>query len=127
MDRKKKTIAIIEDNIHFMDILKETLNDAGYDIYGSSVGRDIIDRIAENPPDLIIVDLMLPELRGEEVIDAFQSMRFAEGIPIIILSARDKDQIQRAAELMKAAGWAQKPVTGKEILSMVKEVLENKK
>ena len=125
MDKAKRTIAIIEDDPLYTEVLMTTLLHAGYNVYNSPTGKEIIGKIADNVPDLIILDLMLPELRGEEIMDAFARMRFAENIPVVIISARDRAQIKRAADIMGAAAWLQKPVHGKKVLETIKKCLKD--
>ena len=77
-----KTIAVIDDDVHIGNVLTELLNREGYDVLRAYSGTEALLLLERNRPDLILLDLMLPGLSGEEVLPRIQ------GIPTIVISAR---------------------------------------
>ena len=77
-----KTIAVIDDDAHIGDMLEEILTGEGYRVLRASSGPEALALVSRDRPDLILLDLMLPGLSGEEVLSSIQ------GIPVIVLSAR---------------------------------------
>lgn len=77
-----KKIAIIEDDQHIGDVLERTLTREGYEILRAYSGTEALYLLSEHTPDLILLDLMLPGLSGEEILPRMQ------GIPVIVVSAK---------------------------------------
>ncbi len=77
-----KTIAIIDDDIHIQDVLKEILTKENYHILRAYSCTEALYLLEQNTPDLVLLDLMLPGLSGEEVLPYIQN------IPVIVLSAK---------------------------------------
>jgi len=77
-----KTIAIIDDDIHIGDMLREVLVQEGYSVLRAYSGTEALYLLSQNKPDLVLLDLMLPGLSGEEVLPHI------ENIPVIVLSAK---------------------------------------
>ena len=77
-----KTIAIIDDDIHIGDMLTEVLTQEGYAVLRAYSGTEALYLLSQNKPDLVLLDLMLPGLSGEEVLPHI------ENIPVIVLSAK---------------------------------------
>ena len=77
-----KTIAIIDDDIHIGNLLEEVLQKAGYQILRAYSGTEALYLVSRHRPDLVLLDLMLPGLTGEEVLERIKD------IPVIVVSAK---------------------------------------
>ena len=77
-----KRILIIDDDIHIGNMLEEALSKEGYEVLRAYSGTEALLVLAGAKPDLILLDLMLPGLQGEEVISQIK------GIPVIVVSAK---------------------------------------
>jgi DNA-binding response OmpR family regulator len=108
-----KTIAIIEDDIPIGDMLAEVLTQEGYDVLRAYSGTEALYLLAQHKPDLILLDLMLPGLSGEEVLPHIQD------IPVIILSAKVDVQDKVNLLLSGAADYMTKPFDIKELLARI--------
>lgn len=115
-----KNILIIDDDIHIGNVLEEILEKEGYKISRAYSGTEAILSVEQRKPDLILLDLMLPGLNGEEVLPQMKD------IPVIIVSA--KADIDNKAELLLAgaADYITKPFHRKELLARVAVQLRNK-
>lgn len=108
-----KTIAIIDDDIHIGDMLTEVLTREGYAVIRAYSGTEAVYLLSQNKPDLVLLDLMLPGLSGEEVISHI------EDVPVIVLSAKVDVQDKVNLLLRGAADYMTKPFDTKELLARV--------
>lgn len=108
-----KTIAIIDDDIPIGNMLEEVLEKEGYCVLRAYSGTEALYLLSERKPDLILLDLMLPGLSGEEVLPRIS------GIPVIVVSA--KVGIDDKVELLLggAADYVTKPFNIKELLARI--------
>ncbi len=108
-----KNILIIDDDIYIGNMLEEALIKEGYDVSRAYSGTEALLVLSQTKPDLVLLDLMLPGLNGEEVLPRI------EGIPVIILSA--KVDIDHKVDLLLggAADYVTKPFNTKELLARI--------
>ena len=111
--RVMKTIAIIDDDIHIGDMLSEVLSQEGYAVLRAYSGTEALYLLSQHKPDLILLDLMLPGLSGEEVLPHI------ENIPVIVLSAKVDVQDKVDLLLGGAADYMTKPFEIKELLARI--------
>ena len=108
-----KTIAIIDDDTHIGDMLEEALRRENYGVLRAYSGTEALYLLSSQRPDLILLDLMLPGLSGEEVLPQIK------GIPVIVLSAR-ADVPSKVALLMGgAADYITKPFNMAELMARI--------
>ena len=107
------TIAIIEDDIYIGNLLEETLTGEGYRVMRAYSGTEAILLLEKRCPDLVLLDLMLPGLSGEELLPSLN------GIPVIVLSA--KAGIDDKVELLTkgASDYITKPFDIRELLARI--------
>jgi len=108
-----KTIAIIEDDIYIGDMLMEVLEQEGYAVLRAYSGTEAIYLLSHKKPDLILLDLMLPGLSGEEVLATIKN------IPVIVLSAKIDVQDKVNLLLSGVADYMTKTFDTKELLARI--------
>ena len=108
-----KTIAIIDDDIHIGDMLTEVLSQGGYSVLRAYSGTEALYLLSQNEPDLVLLDLMLPGLSGEEVLSHI------ENIPVIVISAKIDVQDKVNLLLGGAADYLTKPFDTAELLARI--------
>lgn len=108
-----KIIAIIDDDIHIGDMLTEVLTQEGYSILRAYSGTEALYLLSQNKPDLVLLDLMLPGLLGEEVLPHIVN------IPVIVLSAKVDVQDKVNLLMSGAADYITKPFETKELLARI--------
>ena len=117
-------ILIVEDEPTLQETLKYNLDKAGYETVVSGDGAEALQLARENPPDLILMDIMLPGLDGVEVT---RILRHEQSTPIIMLTAKDSE-IDRVLGLeMGADDYLTKPFSMRELLARVKAQLRRVK
>ncbi len=108
-----KTIAIIDDDIHIGNMIEELLKAEGYATLRAYSGTETLYLLSHEHPDLVLLDLMLPGLSGEEVLPKIQ------GIPVIVVSAK-ADVTDKVGLLMSgAADYITKPFDTAELLARI--------
>ena len=108
-----KTIAVIDDDIHIGNLLEEVLSGAGYRVLRAYSGTEAVYLLSESRPDLILLDLMLPGLSGEEVLPR------AKDIPVIVVSAKVDVRDKVNLLLGGAVDYVTKPFNTEELLARI--------
>lgn len=119
-------ILAVDDEPNILELLKFNLTKEGYQFIGVTNGRDAIKTAGELKPDLIILDIMLPEMDGYDVLRAVKDNKGTANIPIIMLSAKD-EVIDKVLGLeLGAEDYVTKPFSPREILARIKAHLRRK-
>lgn len=108
-----KTIAVIDDDIHIQDVLKEILTREQYRVLQAYSGTEALYLLKQSSPELVLLDLMLPGLSGEEVLNHIPD------IPVIVLSAKVDVQDKVNLLLGGAVDYLTKPFDTKELLARI--------
>ncbi|MFQ5586893.1 MAG: response regulator, partial [Thermodesulfobacteriota bacterium] len=82
-----KKVLIVEDNFMNMVLIRDVLNAHGYEISESDNGRDALEKVRTDTPDIIIMDLHLPEMDGTAAMKCLKAEERTRGIPVIALTA----------------------------------------
>ena len=114
-----KRILIIDDDIHIGNVLEETLSKEGYEISRAYSGTEALLVLSKSKPDLVLLDLMLPGLNGEDVLLKIR------GIPVIVVSA--KVDIDNKVDVLPGGvvDYVTKPFNIKELLARISIHLRN--
>lgn len=114
-----KRILIIDDDMHIGNVLEETLSKEGYKTSRAYSGTEALLVLSQSKPDLVLLDLMLPGLNGEDVLPKIK------GIPVIVVSA--KVDIDNKVDLLLggAVDYVTKPFNMKELLARISVHLRN--
>ena len=117
------TILIIDDEQDIRDILNYNLTKVGYQVHEASNGREGIKLAVQNKPDLIILDVMMPEMDGIEVCEELKAKPDTKNIKICFLTARSEDYSQIAGFDAGADDYVSKPIKPKVLISRIKAIL----
>ena len=125
---KGKTILLIDDDQDMLEIGRRMITRAGYNYISASGGKEGLEKILTEKPDLIILDLMMPEMNGDEVFkELVTNEKYAErkDTPVIMLTARtDEFSDQTRLFEMGLAAWLVKPFGHRELMNVVENVLQ---
>ena len=113
------TIAVIDDDEHINKMLAELLSKEGYWVVQAYSGTEALYLLSKNRPDLVLLDLMMPGLSGEEVLLK------VKGIPVIVISAKTDIQNKVSVLLDGAADYVTKPFDPRELLARITVQLRN--
>jgi two-component system phosphate regulon response regulator PhoB/two-component system alkaline phosphatase synthesis response regulator PhoP len=117
-----KLIAVVDDEPDILDLVALNLKKSGYIVRKFSHGRDFFKMLENESPDLLVLDLMLPDIDGLEICKELRNNRKVE-FPIIMLTAKD-DEFDKVLGLeLGADDYVTKPFSVRELLARVKAVL----
>ncbi len=119
-----KTVLIVEDNELNMKLFDDLLSAHGYEIVKTQDGRDAVDLVKQHMPDLIIMDIQLPEISGIEVTKEIKSNDNLKHIPVIAVTAF---AMKGDEEKIKASGcedYIAKPISVSNFIKVVKKYLD---
>jgi two-component system response regulator RegX3 len=113
-------VLIVEDEISFSDALAYLLKKESYDVEVAVNGKDAIELFNSFAPDLILLDLMIPEVSGTEVCRVIRS---TSQVPIIMLTAKDSEIDKVVGLELGADDYVTKPYSSRELLARIKAVM----
>jgi len=115
-----KTVLVIDDSIVIRKMVEIALEDENFSIATAVSGKDGLAMMDEKNPDLIILDLMLPDING---IDLLKTVKASKGIPVIMLSGKDSPQMVEKARAEGADAFLPKPFKDDELVEKIKELI----
>ena len=125
---KSRLIVYIEDDTEMIDLVTLILNRRGYLVKGAHGGRQGLDLVQKEPPDLILLDLMMPDLDGWDLYQQLKANDTTKDIPVIIITAKAQ-AIDRVLGLhiAKVEDYISKPFRPQELIESIEKVLTSKK
>lgn len=123
MTEATKKILIVDDDESLTELLRMVLEDAGYGVTLAANGREALFSAAQDPPDLIVLDVVMPEMDGWETSDHLLSHERTARIPIIFLSARVAAEDQLLGWYRGCFDYLTKPFDIQELLEKVAQAL----
>ena len=112
-----KRILIVDDERQILRMLRTALQSSGYEVATAAHGMEALERMKEQPPDLVITDLAMPEMNGVELT---QAIRRQGDTPVIVLSVRDGEVMKVRALDEGADDYVTKPFNMQELLARVR-------
>jgi two-component system, cell cycle response regulator DivK len=119
----KGRILIVEDNMDNYELVRIVLERAGYDVFLAVNGRDGVDAARAQKPDLILMDLGLPEMDGWNATRELKSNTETRSIPLYALTAHTLPHERKRAIQAGCDGYVAKPILMKGFLDVIKEAL----
>jgi DNA-binding response OmpR family regulator len=121
---RRYTVLVVDDEPNIRRLVEHHLTGAGYRVRTATNGVEALERFAEETPDLVLLDVLMPRVDGLEVLRALKSEPESAGVPVLLLTARGTDdQIRR--------GWQEgtdlylvKPFNPRELVTVVRRMLE---
>ena len=126
MTDERKKVVCIEDELEMIELVKLILGRNKFDVVGAVGGQEGLDRIAETKPDLVLLDLMMPEMDGWEVYQKMKASEQMRDIPVIVVTAKAQS-IDRVLGLhiARVNDYITKPFGPQELLDSVDRVLRS--
>ncbi|CCJ33375.1 MULTISPECIES: winged helix-turn-helix domain-containing protein [Caloramator] len=116
-------ILLIDDELHIIELLKYNLETNGYKVFYALNGKEGLKLAIEKKPDLILLDIMLPEMDGFDVCKELKKNESISNIPIIMLTAKSEEFDKILGLELGADDYITKPFSVRELLARVKVVL----
>ncbi len=116
----RRKILVVDDEPKVCDLIKAYLEKDGYDVLVAGDGQSAVEKARHQKPDLIVLDLNLPEMDGIEV---FRTLRATSDIPVIMVTARDEEVDKIVGLQLGADDYVTKPFSPRELAARVSAVL----
>jgi DNA-binding response OmpR family regulator len=116
-------VFVVDDEPDVVELLQTVLEIEGYQVETATEGRSALARLLADPPDLLILDLMMPDLDGMELLKLLRLDPAGAGIPVLIVSARTGQHDQIATLQLGANAYICKPFSTKELVMQVRQLL----
>lgn len=123
---KATFILIVDDNPQNIKVLGSIIGNAGYEVAIAMKGEDALLMMEKEPPDLVLLDIMMPEMDGYEVCRKIKSKPATRDIPVIFLTARRETEDLLKAYEAGGVDYVTKPFDGRELLMRVRTHVELK-
>jgi two-component system response regulator VicR len=127
MAEEKKRVVCIEDEPEMIDLVKLILGRKGFDLTGAMGGREGLEAVRRIKPDLVLLDLMMPDMDGWEVYQQMKADHELADIPVIVVTAKAQsiDKVL-GLHIAKVDDYVTKPFGPQELLQSVERVLGKK-
>ncbi|MGH2485985.1 MAG: response regulator [Ktedonobacterales bacterium] len=99
-----KKILVVDDDVSIADLLTQSLSEEGYDVYKSVQSLRVYDAVREHQPDLILLDLMMPYLEGEDELQLMKLSPDTARIPVIVVTARAEADLRKEEANLRQLG-----------------------
>lgn len=124
-----KKILLVDDDPDFVEGARIVLEKSDFEVVTASSGKECLERIKEERPDLIILDIMMPKKSGFEVCKELKSDIEYNRIPVVMLTALKQKLSQTSYSIaegleLEAEDYLEKPIEPKELVSRIKKILE---
>lgn len=119
-----KKVLLIEDEPNIIEAISFILSRDGWSVSTHSNGHDAVDVVLGEPPDLLILDVMLPGKSGFDILKELRETTDLETLPVLMLTARGQKADREMAERAGASRFMTKPFSNAEVLEAVRELVK---
>lgn len=120
---QKKRILIIEDEESLLKLETILLTVKGYEVTGALTGVDALKKIADDTFDMILLDIMLPDMDGFDICNKLKKNPRTAGIPVVMLTAKNKPVDHQQGVTCGASAYLTKPFKSAMIIEVIEKVL----
>jgi DNA-binding response OmpR family regulator len=122
MDKRQKILLIDDSSVNNL-LLQNILEDEGFEVQTAFSGKEGLEKIDNDKPDLVVLDIMMPRMDGFEVLNKIISNPVAKDIPVIMLTAKKDSKDEEMALKMGAVDYLTKPVDIEHTLQRIRKFL----
>jgi CheY-like chemotaxis protein len=119
-----KKILVVDDNVDSIMILRSILESQGYTVRTAQSGVDALQLLSHELPDLVLLDVMMPQMSGIEVLERIKTTHTSSKIPVIMVTAKIQDEDVMTGYQHGADYYITKPCTAKQLLYGIGLVLD---
>ena len=118
-----KTVLIVDDEPYMIRLLQHHVERAGYRMVKAVNGREALERVELEKPDLVIMDVMMPELNGLEVLNQIRKKAETADLPVIIMTANAQRFTKEEAETAGVSAFLTKPFSPTQLMIEIRKQL----
>ena len=115
----QKRVLLVEDEPNIVESLRFLLERAGFDVSVETEGPSALESVLQTPPDVLVLDVMLPELDGFEVLRQLRANAMTRALPVLMLTAKGQKENRETAFEAGADAFITKPFSNTEIVDAV--------
>lgn len=122
-----KKILVVDDDVSIADLLTQALHEEGYEVYKTVQSLRFYDAVREHDPDLILLDLMMPYLEGEDELRLMRLSADTSDIPVIVVTAKPEADVRQEETTLRQLGVKHivtKPFDLNHLVQLVKQTIE---
>ncbi len=120
MEESAPRLLVVDDEPNIRELLSVSLRFSGFEVVAAATGRDALESAERDPPDLVVLDVILPDLDGFQVA---RRLRESRQVPILFLTARDALQDKVAGLTLGGDDYVTKPFSLEEVVARIRSVL----
>ncbi len=115
-------VLIAEDEPHIVESLRFILDLEGYEVRAVTDGREVLDAVRRHMPDVVILDVMMPNCNGFEVLKSLKADSVLASIPVLMLTAKGQERDRDTALGLGADVFVTKPFSNRDVLDRVRRL-----
>jgi two-component system alkaline phosphatase synthesis response regulator PhoP len=116
-------ILVVDDEVYILHILDFILGAENYDVITASNGEQALQKVRDENPDLIVLDIMMPKLDGYETCRIIKNDPKTKSIPVILLTAKGREVDQKLGKEVGASDYITKPFSPSKLIERVQAIL----
>ena len=120
-----KKILVVDDERHIVRLVEVNLTRAGYDVASAYDGVEALEKVKQEDPDMIVLDVMMPRMDGFEVLKRLQADPDTQDIPVIMLTAKAQDADIFRGWSSGVSSYLTKPFNPRELLTFVERIFQS--
>jgi CheY-like chemotaxis protein len=121
-DHGRRNVLLVDDDPLILEILRTILDLEEFEVTTVADGRQALASVAASPPDVVVCDVMMPELDGFEVCRTLKSQPTTADLPVILLTARDRPEDRQAGEDAGCDAYLTKPFSPLQLIDVIRDV-----
>ncbi len=118
-----KQVLIAEDEPHIVESLSFVLQRSGFEVHAVSDGADVLAAVRARSPDVVVLDVMLPNRNGFEVLKQLKGDPLHAALPVLMLTAKGQEQDRATAIQLGAEAFITKPFSNREVVECLRGLL----
>jgi DNA-binding response OmpR family regulator len=119
----KPTILIVDDDPDLANIMRMMLSHAGFEAHSVLSGQEALEWLEGRTPDLILLDLMMPDINGFTILRKVRSSEIIKNLPVVILTAKADQKTRMESQSAGADAFLTKPINSKTLIDHVRRAL----
>ena len=117
-------ILVVDDEAAVTRLVQLRLENEGYDVEVAANGAAALEKLAARDYDVLVTDLCMPQLGGQELVEAVRKQTHNEGLRIFVLSSRPEEEYRRWTEEQPGVTFLEKPVSLNRLVALIQEELQ---
>jgi DNA-binding response OmpR family regulator len=118
-----KTILVIDDEVDILTSVRLVLEGSGYRVFTSPDAKNAMDLMEKHQPDLVLLDVMLPNVSGYSICWQIKNNQAAQNVPVILMTAKSSDGDRLMGTQMKCDGYLCKPFEKRALIDLIKKFI----